>query len=61
MPSYKVTYFNIQGLAEPIRFILSHAGVEFEDVRIDKEKDWPQLKPSEYLITSYVYLPTCTV
>lgn len=47
MPTYKLTYFNIQGLAEPIRMLLSYGGIEFEDVRVEKDKDWPALKPSE--------------
>jgi len=44
MSEYKLTYFNSRGLAEPIRWILSLAGVPFEDVRIEKEQ-WPELKP----------------
>nr|QWV59561.1 glutathione S-transferase sigma 4 [Lasioderma serricorne] len=32
---YKLTYFNITGLAESIRYIFSYAGVEFEDDRIE--------------------------
>lgn len=46
-PTYKLTYFNIQGLAEPIRMLLSYGGIKFEDVRIEKDKDWPALKPSK--------------
>jgi glutathione S-transferase len=34
MPQYKVTYFDIRGLAETIRQILIYAGIPFEDVRI---------------------------
>lgn len=45
MPSYKLTYFPIKGLAEPIRLLLSYGGVEFEDDRFNVE-DWPKLKPS---------------
>ncbi|XP_012269130.2 glutathione S-transferase-like [Athalia rosae] len=45
MASYKLTYFPIKGLAEPIRFLLSYGSVEFEDVRVNRE-DWPKLKPS---------------
>ena len=51
MPTYKLTYFPIKGLAEPIRFIFSYAGVEFTDYRFDKEKDWPTLKPSNFEIS----------
>jgi len=44
-PVYKLTYFNVKALAEPIRFLLSYGGIEFEDYRIEKE-EWAQLKPS---------------
>jgi len=44
-PTYKLTYFNVAALGEPIRFLLSYGGVEFEDHRIDSE-EWAQLKPS---------------
>lgn len=51
MSSYKVTYFNITALGEPIRFLLSYGGQDFEDNRITlgTEKggdDWAKLKPS---------------
>ncbi|XP_014244206.1 glutathione S-transferase-like isoform X2 [Cimex lectularius] len=45
MPTYKLTYFPIKALAEPIRFMLSYLNKEFEDVRVKKE-DWPQYKES---------------
>ncbi|XP_011866585.1 PREDICTED: glutathione S-transferase-like [Vollenhovia emeryi] len=45
MPSYKLTYFPVTALAEPIRFLLSYADIEFEDERFDKN-DWPKLKPT---------------
>lgn len=51
MPSYKLTYFPVKALAEPIRFILSYGGVEFEDDRFDRN-DWPKIKPSELLFTN---------
>ncbi|XP_044753584.1 glutathione S-transferase isoform X2 [Coccinella septempunctata] len=44
-PAYKVTYFNITALGEPIRFLLSYGKIEFEDCRVEIEQ-WPQLKPS---------------
>ncbi|CAH1407834.1 unnamed protein product [Nezara viridula] len=43
MPEYKLAYFDIRGLGEPIRLILSYMGKEFEDIRISQE-EWPQLK-----------------
>lgn len=46
-PSYKVTYFNITALGEPIRFLLSYGGIEFEDCRVEMEQ-WPQIKPSKF-------------
>lgn len=44
MPNYKLNYFNVKAMAEPIRFILSYVGAKFEDNRFSRE-DWPQLKP----------------
>lgn len=44
MPQYKLTYFPVKALGEPIRFLFSYGGVEFEDFRFDRE-DWPKLKP----------------
>ncbi|XP_058799471.1 glutathione S-transferase-like [Phymastichus coffea] len=45
MPSYKLTYFPVKALAEPIRFIFSYAGVDFVDDRFDRE-DWLNIKPT---------------
>ncbi|KOB62848.1 Glutathione S-transferase sigma 3 [Operophtera brumata] len=36
----KLTYFELNGLAEPIRYILYYTGQKFEDVRNDLRK-WP--------------------
>ncbi|XP_044270389.1 glutathione S-transferase-like [Tribolium madens] len=44
-PAYKLTYFPVEALAEPIRFLLNYGGIEFEDHRFDRE-NWPQLKPN---------------
>lgn len=49
MPSYKLTYFPVKALGEPIRFLLSYGGVEFEDIRFNRD-DWPKLKPGKYLL-----------
>jgi len=44
-PSYKLHYFNIRARAELIRWELSYAGQEFEDIRVEMP-DWPALKPT---------------
>lgn len=44
-PSIKLTYFPIEGAAEPIRLALILAGVDFEDHRV-KGPEWQELKPS---------------
>ncbi|XP_055705974.1 glutathione S-transferase [Phlebotomus papatasi] len=45
MPNYKVIYFNVKALAEPLRFLLAYGGIEFEDLRVSRE-EWPTLKSS---------------
>lgn len=32
---YKLLYFNLRGLSEPVRYIFAYAGVEYEDERIE--------------------------
>lgn len=43
---YKLFYFNIKALGEPIRMMLSYGNIEFEDHRLDQEQ-WAKLKPSK--------------
>ena len=40
---YKLTYFDVRGLGEPIRWVLTLAGIPFEETRISFA-DWPALK-----------------
>eukprot|EP01116_Phalansterium_solitarium_P018241 TRINITY_DN476_c0_g2_i1.p1 TRINITY_DN476_c0_g2~~TRINITY_DN476_c0_g2_i1.p1 ORF type:complete len:223 (-),score=65.98 TRINITY_DN476_c0_g2_i1:194-823(-) len=35
----RLTYFNGRGLAEDVRLVLAYAGVEYEDIRIEKTGD----------------------
>ncbi|XP_012264442.2 uncharacterized protein LOC105690872 [Athalia rosae] len=43
MSTYKLTYFNFTGLGEPIRFLLNYGGVDFEDIRLEKD-NFPAVK-----------------
>lgn len=45
-PHYKLIYFNARGRAEHIRYIFAHAGIDYVDERISKER-WPELKKSK--------------
>lgn len=44
--TYKLSYFPITALGEPIRFLFSYGNIDFEDIRVEEEK-WPQVKPSK--------------
>lgn len=45
MGGYKLTYFNLKVLGEPIRMLLHAADQPFEDDRIEAQ-NWPEKKPS---------------
>jgi glutathione S-transferase len=55
-PKIKLTYFDIEAAAEPIRLALVLAGVDFEDERV-VFADWPAKKPT----TPYGQLPLMTI
>ncbi|CAH0560821.1 unnamed protein product [Brassicogethes aeneus] len=42
--TYKLTYFDIPGLGEPIRWMFAMGKIEFEDIHIKKD-DWSTFKP----------------
>jgi glutathione S-transferase len=52
LPSIKLTYFNIEGVAEKVRLAFALSKVEFEDKRISFD-GWKDLKPK----TKYGQLP----
>ncbi|KAG7213603.1 hypothetical protein KM043_002856 [Ampulex compressa] len=55
MVVYKLRYFNVMGLGESIRFMLSYGGAQFEDIRFDhSSEEWKQMKPT----TPYGQMPT---
>lgn len=64
-PTYKLTYFNITALAEPIRFLFAYGKIQYEDVRFQRE-EWPQMKESKLkniktkidilFVINYIYL-----
>ncbi|XP_054941803.1 hematopoietic prostaglandin D synthase isoform X5 [Physeter macrocephalus] len=43
MPNYKLTYFNMRGRAEIIRYIFAYLDIKYEDHRIERS-DWPEIK-----------------
>lgn len=45
-PQYKLTYFDVRALAEPIRLLFAFQGIEYTDERIQRE-NWPALKSSK--------------
>lgn len=42
---YKLRYFEIRGLGEPIRLMFHYANVPFEDIRVTQQ-EWSSVKPS---------------
>ena len=59
MPNYKVIYFNVKALAEPLRFLLSYGNIDFEDIRVSRE-EWPTLKSCKSLRSAWSPFPPFT-
>lgn len=57
-PQYKLTYFNLTGLGEPIRYLLSYGNLQFEDNRIEFA-DWPKIKPSKSKVLFWTSSGNC--
>ena len=56
MPTYKLTYFDVRGYAEPARILFHLAGVPFEDKRITHgDGTWEKLKDSELIETLFLF------
>jgi glutathione S-transferase len=56
MPKIKLTYFDIEGIAESVRLALALSESEYEDIRVQFQ-DWEQVKPT----TPYGQLPLITI
>lgn len=48
---YKLYYFDVRALAEPIRMLLTYGNIEFEDVRVGFA-DWMKHKDGKSLMSS---------
>lgn len=42
-PTFKLYYFNVRALAEPIRLLFAYGGIKYEDIRVPRE-EWPAMK-----------------
>lgn len=51
--SKKLSYFELNGLAEAIRYILHYSGQKFEDVRF-KFKEWPVKEVKDSKCIKYI-------
>ena len=48
-PKYKLIYFNITGIGECIRFLLSYGGLQFEEERIELDIDKFRANKDKYM------------
>jgi glutathione S-transferase len=54
--TYKLTYFNIRGRAEFLRYMMAYAKQPYDDARVE-QADWPKLKPT----TPFGQIPTLEI
>lgn len=59
-PKFKLSYFNVKALAEPIRLLFAYGGVDYEDIRVSQE-EWAELKPSKLNLLFTFFLFTKNV
>ena len=58
--SFKLYYFNIKGLGEPIRLAAHYAGLKFEDIRLDREA-FQKMKQAGELPFGQVHMYFCKI
>ncbi|KAL5013717.1 hypothetical protein ScPMuIL_007987 [Solemya velum] len=54
---YKLIYFPTRGRAEVTRLVFAVSGIDYEDCRIDRQTEWPKIKPN----TPFGHLPVLEV
>lgn len=57
MTNYKLEYFPGRFRVEVARLILHYAGQKFDDIKLDRENDWPKRKST----TPFGSIPVLTV
>lgn len=55
MPTYKLIYFDARARAEVARMLFELSDTQYEDERIDYEKDWSKIRASKLQI-SFLFL-----
>ena len=53
-PQYKLSYFDVRALAEPIRLLFAFQGIEYTDDRVQRD-NWPAIKDSKYKIPQVLW------